>query len=323
MKKQLEDKTESAKKLMHAIGELPEDMISKANPENWKNGIYIGKDDLEAADDTKTERSRLSEIFRWTLKKRKMVAFAATMFLCVIVAGVWKINSLDEHIKEKVNNEQSDDIVWDTSEPESTYEPLQGTGKKHKKSSKNKVKKDNKKNNKGENRKTTKKNDKPKDEESVPDNTPVPGIGQYSDDNDEDTNRRGIGTGDDNNEDTDDKSDVKEESTESPQVGTDPDASGDDNVSDENISVTAYKIDEAGNRSAVNISSADALRLTLIIDGKKYLADADSDGYAAVIRYKGSDYYYDSDSKMLIISGKSAKLSDSENAELKKILKLD
>ena len=44
MNSSVDEKRECAKKIMHAIGELPDDMISKANPENWKDGVYIGED---------------------------------------------------------------------------------------------------------------------------------------------------------------------------------------------------------------------------------------------------------------------------------------
>lgn len=44
MNNSVDEKRECAKKIMHAIGELPDDMISKANPENWKDGVYIGED---------------------------------------------------------------------------------------------------------------------------------------------------------------------------------------------------------------------------------------------------------------------------------------
>ena len=42
--KQLDDeKREKSKKIIDAIGGLPDDMISKANPENWEQGVYIEK----------------------------------------------------------------------------------------------------------------------------------------------------------------------------------------------------------------------------------------------------------------------------------------
>ena len=56
---------------------------------------------------------------------------------------------------------------------------------------------------------------------------------------------------------------------------------------------------------------------------KKFSSDSDTEGYDAVIKYNGNEYYYVSKTKMLITSGKGAKLSDSENAEVKKILKID
>ena len=60
-----------------------------------------------------------------------------------------------------------------------------------------------------------------------------------------------------------------------------------------------------------------------LIDGKKFSSDSDTEGYDAVIKYNGNEYYYVSKTKMLITSEKGAKLSDSENAEVKKILKID
>ena len=42
--KQLDDeKREKSKKIIDAIGGLQDDMISKANPENWEQGVYIGE----------------------------------------------------------------------------------------------------------------------------------------------------------------------------------------------------------------------------------------------------------------------------------------
>ena len=42
--KQLDDeKREKSKKIIDAIGGLPDDMISKANPQNWEQGVYIGE----------------------------------------------------------------------------------------------------------------------------------------------------------------------------------------------------------------------------------------------------------------------------------------
>lgn len=88
-------------------------------------------------------------------------------------------------------------------------------------------------------------------------------------------------------------------------------------------SVTVYKLDSQGSKTAVNITSSDSLKIADIIDGKKYSQDVETNGYAAVLKYKGNEYYYDSKSKMLVVSGKGARLSESENAELKKIIKLD
>lgn len=94
MNSSVDEKRECAKKIMHAIGELPDDMISKANPENWKDGVYIGEDKDTAGNVCDTGRRKITVISEWIRAKRKQVAFAATLFLCVIVAGVWKINSV-------------------------------------------------------------------------------------------------------------------------------------------------------------------------------------------------------------------------------------
>ena len=56
---------------------------------------------------------------------------------------------------------------------------------------------------------------------------------------------------------------------------------------------------------------------------RSFLLTQTQKGYDAVIKYNGNEYYYVSKTKMLITSGKGAKLSDSENAEVKKILKID
>lgn len=317
MKDQFEDKREGAKKIMHAIGELPDDMILRANPENWKDGVYVGKDDLKESEDKAVKEGSLKIISKWIMKKRKMVAFAATVFLCVIAAGVWKMNGVDENIRDKINNDWSEDIVQSTSEPENTYTPLHDTNKKHKKKHKNKVKVEKKKIKKEHDNKTAGNNKKPKQQKSEPDKTTSPGIEQYSDTNDEDVSRRRTGAGEDEKNISDDN-DTKYQTTEPSLADTADSSDADASVDD----VTAYKIDEQGNKIVVNIS-ADAEKLAVMLDEKKYLTDADTGGCVAVIRYKEKDYYYDPDAKMLIISGKGAKLSDSENAELKKILKLD
>ena len=62
------------------------------------------------------------------------------------------------------------------------------------------------------------------------------------------------------------------------------------------------------------------LKIENLIEGKKFSSDSDTEGYDAVIKYNGNEYYYVSKTKMLITSEKGAKLSDSENAEVKKIL---
>ena len=78
------------------------------------------------------------------------MAFVATLFVCVIVSGVWKLNSMDSKIEEKAND--GDNYVTEqTAEPESTYYVWDGKKKKHpkkKKTGKHKktVKKGNRKN---------------------------------------------------------------------------------------------------------------------------------------------------------------------------------
>lgn len=325
MKKQIENKRDGAEKLMHAIGELPDDMISKANPENWRNGVYIGED-AESTEDKDTQKSILTIISGWILTKRKMVAFAATMFLCVIVAGVWKMNSVGEHIEDKVSNEQSHEVIQDTSEPESTYNAVHDY-KKTKKKKKDEIKKQEKKNKKEDNNDSVKDNHRKNTGEVEPDETPVPELGQYSDDNDDDDsiNRRKGAAGEtdsDNSEDTSESQAKDDEVAAEPPTALAPD----DNTSATDTPVediTVYKLDEQGNKNSINITSTDVVKLTDMIDGKKYITDAATEDCTVVIRYNGSDYYYDSSEKMLIISGKGAQLSDSENSELKKILKLD
>lgn len=141
----------------------------------------------------------------------------------------------------------------------------------------------------------------------------------FNDDNENHPDRKGTGT-DEDGENSDNTQPSKDDTTDAPPQAAVPDTP-DESVTQE--SVTAYKLDSQGNKIAVNITSADALKIADIIDGKKYSQDVETSGYAAVFRYKGSEYYYDSKSKMLVTSGKGAKLSESENAELKKIIKLD
>ena len=83
------------------------------------------------------------------------------------------------------------------------------------------------------------------------------------------------------------------------------------------------KNDSDGNRTAISISGSESKKIENLIDGKKFSSDSDTEGYDAVIKYNGNEYYYVSKTKMLITSEKGAKLSDSENAEVKKILKID
>ena len=88
-------------------------------------------------------------------------------------------------------------------------------------------------------------------------------------------------------------------------------------------SVIVYKNDSDGNRTAISISGSESKKIQNLIDGKKFSSNSDTEGYDAVIKYNGNEYYYISNTKMLITSGKGANLSDSENAEVKKILKID
>lgn len=318
MKNSVDEKRECAKKIMHAIGELSDDMISKANPENWKDGVYIGENSLENVSDTK--RGKITVISEWLLTKRKQVAFAATLFLCVIVAGVWKMNSVSDHIENNLNNEQPNQIIEGTSEPENTYDPLTGITKSKKRNKKNKGEKAEKKvpQNDGKNY-VPKNNDNKKDEDDEPDSTKLPEMKDYKDDNDNSSDRRGIGKGEDGDN-RDNSQTSKDDATDAPPQAAIPDTP-DESIPQE--SVTAYKLDSQGNKTAVNITAADALKIADIIDGKKYSQDVETSGYAAVLKYKGNEYYYDSKSKILVTAGKGAKLSESENAELKKIIKLD
>mgnify|MGYP006972852635 FL=1 len=258
--------------------------------------------------------------YNTAVDRRKQVAFAATLFLCVIVAGVWKINSVDEHIEDKLKNEQPGQIIEGTGEPDSTYDPLTGVTKKKKRNKKNKGEKAEKKVPQNEHRNYVHKNngDK-KSEESEPDSTELPEMKDFNDDNENHPDRKGTGT-DEDGENSDNTQPSKDDTTDTPPQAAVSDTP-DESATQE--SVTAYKLDSQGNKIAVNITSADALKIADIIYGKKYSQDVETSGYAAVFRYKGSEYYYDSKSKMLVTSGKGAKLSESENAELKKIIKLD
>lgn len=318
MKNLTDEERERAKKIMHVIGELPDDMISKANPENWKDGVYIGEDLEKNAGDT--GHGKITVISEWILKKRKQVAFVATLFLCVIVAGVWKMNSVSDHIEDNINNEQPNQIVESTGEPENIYGPLQGTIKKKKRNKKNKggksaktVPKNNRKNYAHKNN-----NDK-KAEGSEPDSTELPEMKDYNDDNENSSGRKGKGTEGDSGK-SDNTQSSKNDASDAPPQAAAPDTPEESATQE---SVTAYKLDLQGNKTAVNITSADASKIADIIDGQKYSQDVETEEYAAVFRYKGNEYYYDSKSKLLVTSGKGAKLSESENAELKKIIKLD
>mgnify|MGYP000085628638 FL=1 len=320
MNSSVDEKRECAKKIMHAIGELPDDMISKANPENWKDGVYIGEDKDTAGNVCDTGRRKITVISEWIRAKRKQVAFAATLFLCVIVAGVWKINSVGEHIEDNLKNEQPGQIIEGTGEPDSTYDPLTGVTKKKKRNKKNKGEKAEKKVSQNERKNYVHKNngDK-KSEESEPDSTELPEMKYFNDDNENHPDRRGAGTGEDGDK-SDNTQAEKDDATEAPPQAAEPDTPYDTTPQE---SVTVYKLDSQGSKTAVNITSSDSLKIADIIDGKKYSQDVETNGYAAVLKYKGNEYYYDSKSKMLVVSGKGARLSESENAELKKIIKLD
>ena len=318
MNNSVDEKRERAKKIMQAIGELPDDMISKANPENWKDGVYIGEDSVNNVSDTK--HGKITVISEWILTKRKQVAFAATLFLCFIVAGVWKINSVGDHIEDNLNNKQPNQVIEGTSEPENTYDPLLGVTKKKKRNKKNKGEKAEKKVPQNDDKNyVSKNNDDKKDEDGEPDSTQLPEMKDYDNDNENPAGRRGAGIGEDG-ENSDNSQQAKDDATDAPPQAAVPDTP-DESSQQENI--TVYKLDSQGNKTAVNITSSDALKIADIIDGKKYSQDVETNGYAAVLKYKGNEYYYDLKSKMLVTSGKGAKLSENENAELKKIIKLD
>ena len=121
MKQLYDEKREKSKKIIDAIGGLPDDMISKANPENWEQGVYIGEKSGENnSNDSYEDKNKVVLFGEWLLKRRKAVAFVATLFVCVIVSGVWKLNSMDSKIEEKAND--GDNYVTEqTAEPESTY----------------------------------------------------------------------------------------------------------------------------------------------------------------------------------------------------------
>lgn len=316
--KQLDDeKREKSKKIIDAIGGLPDDMISKANSENWEQGVYIGeKSGKNDSNEIYEDKNKVVLLGEWLLNRRKAVAFVATLFVCVIVSGVWKLNSMDSKIEEKVND--GDNYVAEqTDEPESTYYVWDGKKKKKpkkKKTNKGKktVKKGSRKNRITNKKQPEKKNVVPKQEEE-----PAPTMKSYSEDND--TDRKRMGDSVDDNSQTDNV-----QSSTAPEQTTQPDSKSDksDKI-DTTESVIAYKNDSDGNKTAVSISDSDSKKLESIITEKKYSSDSDTSGYDAVIKYKGNEYYYVSKTKMLITSGKGAKLSDSENAEIKKILKID
>ena len=321
MNNSVDEKRERAKKIMHAIGELPDDMISKANPENWKYGVYIGEDRDTAGNVCDTGSRKITVISEWILAKRKQVAFAATLFLCVIVAGVWKINSVGERIEDNLKNEQPGQIIEGTGEPDSTYDPFAGVTKKKKRNKKNKGEKAGKKVQQNERRNYVHKNngDK-KGQESELDSTKLPEIKEFNDDNENHPDRKGTGT-DEDGENSDNTQQSKDDTTDAPPQAAEPDTPYDDTTLQE--SVTVYKLDSQGSKTAVNITSSDSLKIADIIDGKKYSQAVETSGYTAVLKYKGNEYYYASESKLLVVSGKGARLSESENAELKKIIKLD
>ena len=63
--KQLDDeKREKSKKIIDAIGGLQDDMISKANPENWEQGVYIGEKSGENnSNDSYEDKNKVSLSF--------------------------------------------------------------------------------------------------------------------------------------------------------------------------------------------------------------------------------------------------------------------
>ena len=316
--KQLDDeKREKSEKIIDAIGGLPDDMISKANPENWEQGVYIGeKSGINNSNDSYEDKNKVVLFGEWLLKRRKAVAFVATLFVCVIVSGVWKLNSMDSKIEEKAND--GDNYVTEqTAEPESTYYVWDGKKKKHpkkKKTGKHKktVKKGNRKN-----ITTNKKHPGKKDVVPDQDEEPAPTMKSYSEDND--TDRKRMGDGADDNAQSD-----NEQNSTAPEQTQQPDSKSDKpDKTDTTESVIAYKNNSDGNRTAISISGPESKKIENLIDGKKFSSDSDTEGYDAVIKYNGNEYYYISKTKMLIASGKGAKLSDSENAEVKKILKID
>ena len=135
--KQLDDeKREKSKKIIDAIGGLQDDMISKANPENWEQGVYIGEKSGENnSNDIMRDKNKVVLFCEWLQKRRKSCRFVATLFVCVIVSGVWKLNSMDSKIEEKAND--GDNYVTEqTAEPESTYYVWDGKKKKHPKKKK-------------------------------------------------------------------------------------------------------------------------------------------------------------------------------------------
>lgn len=316
--KQLDDeKREKSKKIIDAIGGLQDDMISKANPENWEQGVYIGEKSGENnSNDSYEDKNKVVLFGEWLLKRRKAVAFVATLFVCVIVSGVRKLNSMDSKIEEKAND--GDNYVTEqTAEPESTYYVWDGKKKKHpkkKKTGKHKktVKKGNRKN-----ITTNKKHPGKKDVVPDQDEEPAPTMKSYSEDND--TDRKRMGDGADDNAQSD-----NEQNSTAPEQTQQPDSKSDKpDKTDTTESVIVYKNDSDGNRTAISISGPESKKIENLIDGKKFSSDSDTEGYDAVIKYNGNEYYYVSKTKMLITSGKGAKLSDSENAEVKKILKID
>lgn len=317
MNNSVDEKKECAKKIMHAIGELPDDMISKANPENWKDGVYVGNEAVRTSCDEK-KKTKLAVIGEWAMKKRKIAACAAALLLCVLASGVWKMNSIDEHIE---NNDSLKQQIEQTSLPENTAEKNNSASKKTKKSDKTKKQKVKKKISKKTDSDSIVKtdNDAFKTEDET-DSTSSPDMQQYSDE--EGIKRRKAVAGD---TDTDNNSepDTKAGTTAEPSLSSDNDVSSSSDSDTSEESVTAYKIDSQGNKTSVNIAASDETRIISIISGKKYISDTETNGSTAILKYKGNDYYFDSKAKMLIVSGKGAGLSESENAELKEILKLD
>ena len=318
MKQSEDKKREQTKKIIQAISNLPDDMITKANPENWKDGVYIGEQSESEKNDVHEDKQNNTIKFgEGFIRHRKIVSLAAMLFVFIVVTGVWKMNSIDMKIEDNLMDKQ-ESYEFQTDEPENTYNAMN-----EKKKSKKKKQKDKREKRviQKEDKKDKNKNDmqSEKDTPSDDDNEPLPTMGSYSDENDNNSKRKGVDAGNDEEE----KDKVNENDAQASALPT-PDSNN--NSTDKNeseINVLAYKIDSQGNRTAINIQNSDKKRIVSIVEEKKYSSGTASGEYSAVIRYGGKEYFYDAKSKELIVSGKCTSLSENENIELKKILKLD